>query len=234
MPNPSARFAASLAAATLMAITASLAVPSAAIAQQPASRCAALDTTAAWYRKQRTWADESRRDWTNDSLRTALLGAAGLDVRATTGVGALLGYEIIGGAEAVAPSGDSAAIASLRALAQTRGSTWPTRSVVGASGVRAVWVLTGRDSTLARVALHRMMEAGPEESPPAAVAMLEDRLRVQAGRKQLYGTQLVRGADGSLEPAPLEDPKHVELRRDAAGLPPLQASLCAARAGIVR
>jgi hypothetical protein len=79
-----------------------------------------------------------------------------------------------------------------------------------------------------------MMEAGPEESPPAAVAMLEDRLRVRAGRKQLYGTQLVRGASGELEPAPMEDPKHVELRRDAAGLPPMQQSLCAARAEVVR
>lgn len=54
----------------------------------------------------------------------------------------------------------------------------------------------------ARVALHRMMEAGPEESP--------------------------RAADGKVEPAPLEDLKHVDLRRDAAGLPPLAQSICIA------
>ena len=125
--------------------------------------------------------------------------------------------------------GDAAsAITMLRGLAQTRGSTWPTKSVVGAQGVRAVWMLASRDSTLARTALHRMMEAGPEESPPAAVAMLEDRLRIAAGRKQIYATQLVRTADGKLEPAPLEDPKHVDLRRDAAGLPTLAQAICAA------
>ena len=107
-------------------------------------------------------------------------------------------------------------------------SAWPTKSVVGAEGVWAVWVLAAQDTLLARAALHRMMEAGPEESPPAAVAMLEDRLRVASGRKQIYGTQLVKAADGKLEPAPLEDPKHVDLRRDAAGLPPLAQSLCAA------
>ena len=55
------------------------------------------------------------------------------------------------------------AIAALRTLAQNRGSTWPTKSVVGAQGVRAVWHLASQDSMLARVALHRMMEAGPEE-----------------------------------------------------------------------
>jgi hypothetical protein len=210
-------------------------MPTQALAQA-GQKCAALDTTAAWYVKQKAWANESAQDWTNDSLRTALIRAAGLDANAnaTAGAGALLGYEVVGATSPTLTARDSATIAALTTLAATRGSTWPTRSVVGATGVRALWVLTGTDTTLARVSLHRMMEAGPEESPPAAVAMLEDRLRVRAGRKQLYGTQLVRRADGTLEPAPIEDLKHVELRRDAAGLPPLQQSLCAARAGSAR
>ena len=60
------------------------------------------------------------------------------------------------------------------------------------------------------------------------MAILEDRLRIAAGRKQIYATQLVKSADGNLEPAPLEDPKHVDLGRDAAGLPPLAQAICAA------
>lgn len=197
-------------------------------AQSSAGRCAALDTTAKWYAKQRQWADDSKHSWSNDSLRTALIHAAGLDTDPNAGAGALLGYEIVG-TTPDAPQGDAAtAIASLRTLAQNRGATWPTKSVVGAQGVRAAWLLTSRDSALARVALHRMMEAGPEESPPAAVAILEDRLRIAAGRKQLYATQLVKAADGNLEPAPVEDPKHVDLRRDAAGLPPFAQAICAA------
>ena len=214
----------SIAVAGIAAVLMAAALP----AQSSVARCAPLDTTAKWYAKQRQWADDSKHSWSNDSLRTALIHAAGLDTDPKAGAGALIGYEIVGTSPA-APQGDAVtAIATLRGLAQTRSSTWPTKSVVGAQGVRAVWLLASQDSALARVALHRMMEAGPEESPPAAVAVLEDRLRIANGRKQLYATQLVTSADGKLEPAPVEDPKHVDLRRDAAGLPPLAQAICAA------
>jgi len=191
-----------------------------------ATSCPTLDTTAAWYRKQSAWADESGGGWSNDSLRGALLRAAEIDPRSDAIP--LAGFEIVG-TDTKSTATDSAALAYLRGLARTRGATWPTRSVVGAAGVRAVWLLVGTDSALARTALHRMMEAGPEESPPSAVATLEDRIRIQNGRKQLYGTQLRRGIDGTLEPLPIEDTKHVDLRRDAAGLPPLAQALCSAR-----
>jgi hypothetical protein len=187
--------------------------------------CPAPDTTAEWFRKQRAWSDESKHDWSDDSLRTALLRAAGID--AGHSISTLGGYEVVGSEKAAA--GDSLVLARLRALARERGSKWPTRSVVGPAGVRAVWIIAKSDTALARTVLHRMMEAGPDESPPAAVATMEDRLRIMSGRKQLYGTQLVRGNGGALEPAPIEDPRHVDMRRDAAGLPPLAQALCAAR-----
>jgi hypothetical protein len=96
---------------------------------------------------------------------------------------------------------------------------------VGPAGFRAAWLIAQRDTALLRTALHRMMEAGPEESLPADVALLEDRIRLQSGRKQLYGTQL-RRVGASLVPAPMEDSAHVDMRRDAAGLPPLRIALC--------
>ena len=191
-----------------------------------ASACPAIDTTATWYVRQREWLDERTAKWTDDALRTSLLGTSGI---ASASSGALFGYEISGGAAPPVTSGDSTLIAKLKALAAERGSTWPTRSVVGARGVLAVWALAGRDTTLARVALKRMMEAGPDESPPAAVAILEDRQRVRIGRKQIYGTQLQRGANGALEPLPIEDEAHLVLRRDGAELPPLAQSVCAAQ-----
>ena len=214
------RFSA-LASALLVATTASAQA-------NPGGSCAAFDTTAKWFVKQRQWSTETTKTWSNDSLRTALIRAAALDANPNAGAGALLGYEIAGSAPNGPPSSDTSALALLRRLSRERQSPWPVKSVVGAQGVRAVWLIAGQDSALSRVALHRMMEAGPDESPPAAVAMLEDRLRIAAGRKQLYGTQLVRSANGKLEPAPLEDPKHVDLRRDAAGLPPIAQSICAA------
>jgi hypothetical protein len=74
-----------------------------------------------------------------------------------------------------------------------------------------------------------MMEAGPEESNAADVATLEDRLRLQSGRKQIYGTQFRVGADGRLVLAPMEDSAHVDLRREDAGLPAFATSACLAR-----
>jgi hypothetical protein len=200
-------------------------------ARTRAARSCRVDTSGRWYRQQRAWADDSERRWSDDSLRRALLGAAGLDA-ATPDARALLGYELVDDARAaVADTGLAARMLdSLRALARNRQAPWPTRSVVGAAGVHAVWLLVASDSALSRTALHRMMEAGPDESPPAAVATLEDRLRVRGGRKQIYGTQLIRSTTGEIEPAPLEDPPRVDLRREGAGLPPIEQALCAARA----
>jgi len=223
----STRLGVHLTRAAVIALVAAAPLAAQASKSAKSESCPEVDTKARWYVKQRAWVSDSSHAWSNDSLRTALLHAAALD-NPNSGTGALMGYEIVG-ATPNAVQGDAAtAIAALRTLAQTRGSTWPTKSVVGAEGVWAVWVLAGQDTSLARAALHRMMEAGPEESPPAAVAILEDRLRIASGRKQIYGTQLVKSADGKLEPAPLEDPKHVDLRRDAAGLPPLAQAMCAA------
>ena len=219
----------------LLPALALLAAPALAAQGARPARCARPDTAAAWHRRQRAWADESKRDWTNDSLRTALLGAAGLD--ASRPLPPQLGWQLTDDAPAAAGSpaagspaagGDSAALAALRAATRNRQAPWPTRSVVGAFGTRAVWVLAQRDTALLRSALHRMMEAGPDESSPADVAMLEDRLRLLSGRKQLYGTQLRRTPNG-LALAPTEDSAHVDLRRDAANLPPLAQTLCAAR-----
>jgi hypothetical protein len=195
-------------------------------AAKPSPRAAAecrVDTNAAWFRAQRTWLDESRGGWTDEALRDALVRGAALDVEAPLPL--QLGWEIVDSAST--GHADSATVARLRALAAQRGSPWPTRSVVGPAGVRAVW-LAAADSALAPAVLHRLMEAGPEESLAADVAVLEDRLRVRAGRKQLYGTQL-RVVNGRPTPYPMEDPSHVDLRRDGASLPPLAVSLCLAR-----
>lgn len=188
-----------------------------------ASKSCKVDSTAEWYRAQRTWLKETST-WSDDAFRTQLLQAAGVD--ATKPIALQYGFDF-GTASAAMPN-DSAAMTRLRALTAQRGATWPTRTVVGAAGVRAVWMLSTRDSTLTNTFLHRLMEAGPDESMPADVAMLEDRQRLRAGRKQIYGTQM-RVVDGKVEPYPTEDLAHVDLRRDGAQLPPYAVSFCLAR-----
>ena len=140
-----------------------------------------------------------------------------------------LGWEVQESATPSLAAAEGSAITQLR----SRGATWPTKSVAGALATRAVWLLAHRDTALARAALKRMMEAGPEESNAADVAVLEDRLRLQSGRKQIYGTQFIAGADGALMPAPMEDSTHVDLRREDAGLPAFRVSACLARASVM-
>jgi hypothetical protein len=184
--------------------------------------------TDAWVRRQAEFFNESKHDWSDDSLRNALLAAAGLEAPLKAPV--QFGVRI-GGSDSTPPAGAATMVDALKKLAATRGSTWPTRSVVGPAGTHAVYILVSLDTGLARAALHRMMEAGPVESPAADVATLEDRLRLLWGRKQIYGTQFRRDGNGKVELAPMEDSAHADLRREDAGLPPFKLGLCMAGAG---
>lgn len=205
-------------------LCATLVAAASAGAQKTTPRCKA-DTTADWYRAQRRWMRDTAGGWTDDAFRTQLLQAVGIDPARPAAL--QWGWEL-GVPNAAAGSSDSAALARLRALTAQRGATWPTRSVVGAAGVRAVWLLSTRDTTLTATFLHRLMEAGPDESMPADVAVLEDRQRLRVGRKQIYGTQM-HVVNGAVVPYPTEDLPHVDLRRDGAQLPPYAVSLCLAR-----
>ena len=210
-------------AVRLACVTLAIVAPLSAQAQRAARACTPPDTTAAWFQQQRPWLSGEKHDWSDDTFRNALLGASGLTATRLT---MQLGVQRMDEPSVVAS--DTAVLSRLRTLAGTRGSAWPTRSVVGASGVRALWILAQRDTALQRVVLHRMMESGPDEALPADVAVLEDRVRLQSGRKQLYGSQL-RMMNGTLAPAPIEDSAHVDMRRDAAGLPPLRQAMCSLR-----
>jgi hypothetical protein len=182
----------------------------------------------AWVKRQAEFFDESKHDWTDDSLRNALLSAASLKAPLMAPVN--VGVQIEGRDAPLGP-GAAAMVAQLKKVSAERGSTWPTRSVVGPAGVHAVYLLTQRDTGLARAALHRMMEAGPSESPAVDVATFEDRLRLVWGRKQLYGTQFRLDDKGNVVLAPMEDSAHADLRREDAGLPPFQLGLCVAKRG---
>lgn len=55
-----------------------------------------------------------------------------------------------------------------------------------------------------------------------SLAMMEDRVAVAEGRKQVYGTQLYSDAlNPTMRLRPIEDPEHVDARRAAVGLPPM-------------
>jgi hypothetical protein len=189
------------------------------------AKCVMPDTTKQWAKDQRAWLDESKHDWTNDTLRTKVMMAAGLDPSKPLPL--QFGWTTL-----ESPARDSVMASVLRPMMVGRGGVFPTRGVAGAGGAHAVFLLLLRDSTLENRGMHRFMEAGLGEGFETETAMLEDRTRIRAGRGQLYGTVLKAGADGKLAPMHIEDSAHVDLRRETAWLPPLKQSVCAAAAGL--
>ena len=100
---------------------------------------------------------------------------------------------------------------------------WPGRTLAGEEGAGAAWLLAqhaDRDPVQQRAFLQALRGAVDQgEASPTHLAYLEDRVRVNAGRPQLYGTQFtVTG--GKFGPWPIEDRRRLDMRRAEAGLEP--------------
>jgi hypothetical protein len=119
---------------------------------------------------------------------------------------------------------DSANTGWLGELLATRG--WPGRTLVGDEGALAAWLLAqhaDRDPGLQQAFLGALREAvAAGEASPAHLAYLEDRVRLNAGQPQWYGTQFIHEG-GELAPYPIEDPERLDKRRAEAGLEPFAA-----------
>ena len=102
---------------------------------------------------------------------------------------------------------------------------WPGRSMVGDDGCRSAGFVVQHailDPALQRRCvplLEAAVTAG--EAFPFMVALLTDRVLMEQGRAQRYGTQHVGGPDGSLVPWTIGEPEGVDARRAAMGLEPL-------------
>lgn len=100
---------------------------------------------------------------------------------------------------------------------------WPGRTLVGDDGAQAAWLLAqhaDHDPIQQRAFLEALRAAADQgEATSGHLAYLEDRVRVNAGQPQLYGTQFTT-ASGMFGPHPIEDPGHLDERRTQAGLEP--------------
>ena len=104
---------------------------------------------------------------------------------------------------------------------------WPTSALVGKDGVGATLYLVrnSRRLDLQTDLLPVIIAAVKKgEIEKAAVARLVDRMRVDAGMKQLFGTQ-VKVVNGFLVLTPIEAEAQVDDRRKQFGMPPLAAHL---------
>lgn len=101
---------------------------------------------------------------------------------------------------------------------------WPGRSLVGDEGAEAAFLIVQHathDTAFMAMALGLMERAvADSEAKGADVAMLADRVAVQRGQKQRYGTQAKITA-GKVILDPIDDSAHVDERRAALGMPTL-------------
>ncbi len=110
--------------------------------------------------------------------------------------------------------------ARIRAILETYG--WPGRSLVGEDGCRAAGFVVQHailDLDLQRRGVELLTEAvAKSEAEPFMLALLTDRVLMQEGKPQIYGTQYIGAEKGGVEPWPIADPETVDERRRAVGL----------------
>jgi hypothetical protein len=100
---------------------------------------------------------------------------------------------------------------------------WPTTTLVGEDGFEAAWVIAQHadfDITFQKTALE-LMEALPLSNPVYGkrYAYLKDRVLVNSGQAQLFGTQFTE-VDGKMTPRQVLDPQNLDKRRKQYGLEP--------------
>lgn len=97
---------------------------------------------------------------------------------------------------------------------------WPTISKVGPISCSEAWLIvqhSDHDLEFQKEVLEIFKSLPEGEVNRVNIAMLEDRVRMNEGIPQLYGTQWVAKDDKQV-PYMLEDPEHVEERRKSMGL----------------
>lgn len=151
----------------------------------------------------------------NPALRRELLAMCEVDQRVRQGFGSQMSEETVARIQAV----DARHMARMKAMVAQYG--WPGRSLVGDDGAHAAWLLVQHaDAAFMARSLPLMEQAvAAGEASPKDYAYLLDRVRMQQGQPQVYGTQFTMGADRKLSLHPIENAANIDDRRRAVGLP---------------
>jgi hypothetical protein len=101
---------------------------------------------------------------------------------------------------------------------------WPEPAVIGDEGCSTIFlVIQHADLPAQQKYLPLVHEAVKQKKlKSSSLALLEDRVALKEGRKQLYGTQLswdIKTNTYTMQP--IDDPDNVDKRRADVGLPPL-------------
>src|SRR5262249_15628847 len=105
---------------------------------------------------------------------------------------------------------------------------WPGKSLVGESAALAAFLIIQHAEYDYQKKYFPLLKEALKKGELAAshVALLEDRILMREGKKQIYGSQLSRNEKSKkLELWPIEDEENVDKRRAAVGLQPLSEYL---------
>ena len=97
---------------------------------------------------------------------------------------------------------------------------WPGIGLIGRADSHLAWLIAqhaDHDVEFQKTCL-RLMKEKRTASDPAEIAYLSDRVRVNLGKKQRYGTQFHLNRLGRLAPWPIEKRKELNKRRKQVGL----------------
>lgn len=103
---------------------------------------------------------------------------------------------------------------------------WPGIHLVGARGSDAAWLIAqnSNDPALQARCLALLEDAVKrEDASPKDLAYLTDRVLLNQGKPQRYGTQFHVDSHGESTLEPVEDATHLDARRKAVGLPSVAA-----------
>ena len=102
---------------------------------------------------------------------------------------------------------------------------WPGTDMVGKKGNKTVWLVIQHADVETQLKYLPLFKQSVKEGKTAAVylALTIDRIAMQQGKKQVYGSQYVRGnGDQKYSLYPIKDEIHVNERRKAVGLGPIE------------
>lgn len=122
---------------------------------------------------------------------------------------------------------DAANLVKVRAILDAHG--WVGPAEVGPQANSAVFLVIQHSDLGTQQKYLPMLRAAVQEKKalPGQLALMEDRVALAEGRRQIYGSQLYgdRANTGRKYVAPMEDPDHVDERRAAMGLAPMAENL---------
>jgi hypothetical protein len=193
------------------------------------SKQCGVDSLAPWAVVSRAWSRESGATWSNDSLRRVLLELQRRDQEARRDFGARV-RDSTYARQLIELDRETSEV--VQGILDRFGI--PTRSMVGAAGASALFLVVQHSASLQERVFVMAKAAPPGEVPPTSLAMLEDRILANSGKPQVYGTQFNMAADGLWRLAPVADATGMPARREKAGIMPLDLYVCFLEEGGLR